>query len=178
MLKWQDKIKGKEKMIILLCVGIVLVLSFPQNPGTVKETTTKEETTINNRDYEMYLEDKLERSLTKIKGLGKVCVIVKTKDNGEKIVKSDVVTNKRSEDESNSDMKSSTSEVSVSEEVIMEKNDNKDAPYVTSIIHPKIEGVVIIAKGGDDPIIKSQVISAIEALFSIPSHKIVVLKME
>ncbi len=42
---------------------------------------------------------------------------------------------------------------------------------------PEIEGVVVVAQGGGEPTVVSEITSAIEALLGVPAHKIKVLKM-
>ena len=42
---------------------------------------------------------------------------------------------------------------------------------------PKIEGVVVIAQGGDDPVVMKNITEAVQALFDVDTHKIKVMKM-
>lgn len=57
-----------------------------------------------------------------------------------------------------------------SEEEIEEKNATK------KMIMPEIEGVVITCTGGDSAVVIEEITEAVQALFSVQSHKIKVLK--
>lgn len=57
-----------------------------------------------------------------------------------------------------------------SEEQIGEKNE------VKKTIMPEIEGVVIACTGGDSAVVVEEITEAVQALFSVQSHKIKVLK--
>lgn len=57
-----------------------------------------------------------------------------------------------------------------SEEQIGEKNE------VKKTIMPEIEGVVIACTGGDSAVVVEEITEAVQALFSVQSHKIKILK--
>lgn len=50
-------------------------------------------------------------------------------------------------------------------------------PMTQTIINPKIEGVIVTAEGADNVDIKANIISAIEAVTGVPTHKIQVFSM-
>ncbi len=43
---------------------------------------------------------------------------------------------------------------------------------------PEIRGVVVVAQGGNDPVIVQQIQEAVMALFHVDAHKIKVMKMK
>ena len=45
------------------------------------------------------------------------------------------------------------------------------------IILPEIEGVLVVAEGGDSPRIVSDISDAVKALFQVEAHRIKVIKM-
>ena len=49
-------------------------------------------------------------------------------------------------------------------------------PYVSKELSPRIEGVVVIAEGGSDSVVKQNITEAVQALFGIDTHKIRVMK--
>ena len=55
--------------------------------------------------------------------------------------------------------------------------DGSKTPYVTHTLSAKVEGVTVLAQGGDSPVLKKNITEAIEALFDIEPHKIKVAKM-
>ena len=53
---------------------------------------------------------------------------------------------------------------------------NTGNPYVSKEITPKVEGVVVIASGGDDALVVKNITEAVQALFGIDTHKIRIMK--
>ena len=43
-------------------------------------------------------------------------------------------------------------------------------------LSPKVEGVIVIAEGGDDALVKQNITEAVQALFGIDTHKIRIMK--
>ena len=55
--------------------------------------------------------------------------------------------------------------------------DSNSKPITEKIIMPKVEGAIIIAEGGENATIKSNIIQAVSAVTGLPSHKIQIFKM-
>ena len=55
--------------------------------------------------------------------------------------------------------------------------DGSKTPYVTHTLSAKVEGVTVLAQGGDSSILQKNITEVIEALFDIEPHKIKVAKM-
>ncbi|MDE7014985.1 MAG: stage III sporulation protein AG, partial [Kineothrix sp.] len=64
------------------------------------------------------------------------------------------------------------------ETVYTRQNDGSSTPYVVKTLQPLIEGVVVVAQGGDRPEVRRNITEAIVALFDIEPHKIKVVKMK
>lgn len=162
------KIKKEQWVVVFLAGVLILVILIPT--GSNKEQTTQtEETsketetdTLSDSEYINQLEKKTEAFIEKMDGVGTAEVMITVKDNGNAVVDKDI-TNSKSGDDS-----------SYSEQTIF-GNDGED-PYVVSNEVPSVDGVVIICDGGDEPIVQENLIDAIEALFSIESHKIKIVK--
>ena len=58
--------------------------------------------------------------------------------------------------------------------VLLESN----KPLVLKEIQPKVQGVLVIARGGGSVEIKQSIIKAVQALLNVETHKIEVLKMK
>ena len=56
--------------------------------------------------------------------------------------------------------------------------ENGEQPYVVKELYPQVEGVAVCIKGNFDSEIKNNIISIIQALFDIESHKISVSEMK
>ena len=48
----------------------------------------------------------------------------------------------------------------------------------SSVITPEIKGAVILAKGANNGVVKSNIIQAVEAATGLPTHKIQVFEMK
>lgn len=60
---------------------------------------------------------------------------------------------------------------------LSDRRDGSKTPYVTHTLSAKVEGVTVLAQGGDSPVLKKNITEVIEALFDIEPHKIKVAKM-
>ena len=56
------------------------------------------------------------------------------------------------------------------------ENGSEKQPYVTKEVLPKVEGVLVVAEGGDDPRVISDISDTVMALFRVEAHKIKVMK--
>ena len=121
---------GKEKILIVLLIGVLLlVIAIPvksdKTSGYVSDSYTYKTSDEEISDYDVYMEQRIEKILSHVDGVGKVNVMV-----------------------------------------TLENTDDT-----------AIGGVVIVAQGGDNGSVVSNITSALEALLGIPVHKIKVLKM-
>ena len=56
--------------------------------------------------------------------------------------------------------------------------EGNEVPFVQKIMVPKVEGVLVLAQGGNNPEIIREMKEAIVALFGIEEHKIKIAKMK
>ena len=74
-------------------------------------------------------------------------------------------------------MSRSSEEKSSTSTSIYHDSTNGNEPYVTMEKMPEIEGIIIVAQGGGDGTVATNITSAVEALLNVPAHKIKILKM-
>lgn len=65
--------------------------------------------------------------------------------------------------------------VDENKQIIVDSNSN---PITEKVIMPKIEGAIVIAEGGENAVIKTNIIQAVSAVTGLPTHKIQVFKMK
>ena len=126
--------------------------------------------------YELNLETRLEEILSKVVGVGSVDVMI-TLENGKELVTKDNSTNENSttnEKALNGDERQIVSNKGQTETVKIKG----DEPLVLKELSPKIEGVLIVAKGGGNVDTKNSLIKATNALLGVEVHKIEVLEMK
>ena len=65
------------------------------------------------------------------------------------------------------------------EETIFEKDaKGNQTPWIAQEKYPKVSGVLVIAQGGDSPVVVQNIQEAVQALFQLEAHKIKVMKMK
>lgn len=179
---WKNVIQGgkgkKEQWLIIVLVGLLLlVIAVPtskeESGDGNDEDTYKTDTNADSGTYARQLETRLEQALTQVRGVGKVSVMITLSSSGEKVVEKDKETSTdRSEgSESGTSQSSSSSETSV-----YSGGSSSENPYVKKELSPDIEGVIVIADGGDNAVIIENITEAVQALFGVDTHKIKVMK--
>lgn len=126
-----------------------------------------------NGTYDEYidaLEEKLRQILANVKGVGSVEVMITLKDGGERIVEKDAASSESQSDDSSAKTNSETS--------VMVKDDSSNSPYISKVLEPEIEGVLISCEGASNPEVVVKITEAVQALFDVPAHKIVVLEQK
>ena len=113
-----------------------------------------------------------------MEGVGRVTVMITVSDNGESVVEKDASgsSTTTTENDSSGGVRTVTEEQS-SETTIYLETDGESRPYVQKEKLPSIEGVIVVAEGGENSRIVSEISEAVEALFSVEAHKIKVVKM-
>ena len=174
-----EKLKKKENLVVVILIGILLmVISIPAD--STKEITLPEEVSTEGTGYSEVeeLERRFEKILEKTDGVGKVKVMITLKSKGEKILEKDVETiENTSEERDGQGVGRNTRDYSKREETVtynVGSGDNQ--PYVVKELEPEVEGVLVIAEGGDKPIVVKNISDAILALFPVDAHKIKVMK--
>lgn len=113
------------------------------------------------------LERRLEETLSMIDGAGQVRVMLTLKDTGEKVVEKDTTHRSGTGDAATDD----------SESTVYTKNGSDETPYVSNRLTPQVEGVLVVAQGGGDSLVKQNILQSVMALFPLEAHKITIVKM-
>ncbi len=132
----------------------------------------------NPEDYASCLEERLEEVLSQMDGVGRVEVMVTVADSGERVLEKDV--NSTVTDTTETDSAGGSRNISerVQEEVtIYTEKGSESYPYVQKEKLPAVEGVVIVAEGGDNMTVVSDISGVVKALLPVEAHRIKVVKM-
>ena len=177
---------NSKKYIATVFIAGILIMTFsaiPQKPEAYVADTEKKdtyETEKNDTQDPSDMEKKLKALFENIEGAGKVEVMVTYKSGPEKIVATDTVTEENSTNETGSDgtekiNKSISGQVNTV--IIDGRSQNDSGALIIKEKTPEIEGIVVVAQGGDSANVKNAISKAAQALFDIPAHKVEVLKM-
>ena len=181
------ELKKSDWIAIALTGVLILIIAIPLSPKKEEETKTAEkeisETVSGNGGesqdaYVASLERKLKQVLGQMDGAGKVEVMITLADSGEKIVEKDHKEQENHIEESDTGGGTrSTTERETENVTVYVENGSETYPYVTKEVLPKVEGVLVVAEGGDDPKVISDISDTVMALFRVEAHKIKVVKM-
>ena len=151
-----------------------------ENNGSEDDIGLEIEKINSTEEYERYMENKLEQAISVMEGAGKVKVIVTVSASKELVVEKDMPVTRSNTVENDSEGGSrNVNELNSMEETVYDrKSDGTSSPYVVKTLQPLVEGVVVIAQGGDRPEVKKNITEAIVALFDIEPHKIKIVKMK
>ncbi|GKU79655.1 stage III sporulation protein AG [Paenibacillus sp. L3-i20] len=186
--------KRVRTLRILLIVGgigavLMLINSFlpykgvepslqQTNPLPVVDGTSNKETSPNSpfESIEGTLETRMKEILEKIVGVGTVDVMV-TIDSTEEIVverhkqETQTITN---ENDPNGGVRHITS-IGKDGQVVLNEVSGDQKPIITKTINPKIRGVIIVAKGAENAMVRRLIINAVEKGVDVPISRISVV---
>ena len=132
--------------------GTAFAGTGPSHGNAKKEVETAQTGTAENWQQEM--ERQLQEILEQVEGVGETRVFLTCQSSSRKIVEKDET------------------------ETVYEKDaKGTQQPYVASEEYPRVTGVLIVAKGGGNPVVVGDIQAAVEALFQVEPHKIKVMKM-
>lgn len=129
-------------------------------------------------EYVEYLEEKLAKVLSQMDGVGKVEVMITVSDAGESVVEKDekAESTVTSENDSGGGTRTVTESSSEGATVYVETEDGT-YPYIQKEKLPTVEGVVVVAEGGGNPTVVSEISESVKALLKVEAHRIRVVKM-
>ena len=178
---WKNKNKKMENLVAFL---VILVITLIILNKIIKGDSKKEPKNYSNAELASTnaedamatdLETRLEKILAKIDGVGQVSVLI-TYSESSTIVPLYNENSKKSVTEE-TDTAGGTRTIESEElekSVITGSNAN---PVTEKTVQPTIEGAIVIAEGASNGNIKANIVSAVEAVTGIATHKIQVFEM-
>ena len=187
-LRTGEKLPKKNQLLLILLSGILLLVIVVPVPGQRESSSAAQqagdaETSLSseirdNGDYERYLEEKTSRILEDVEGVGEVTVMITLKSDGQKIIEKDQSSSSQSteEEDSSGGTRSVEDQSSDKTSIYEQTADGSSTPYVSKELAPEVEGVVVIADGGDNAVVAQNITEAVQALFGVEAHKIKIMK--
>lgn len=187
--KMKKKKWGKEEWIILILAGVFLMIVFfpdakEENGGNKKQVTNEameqEKKEDTGDSYKEQMEKQLEDVLKSIEGIDSVNVMITLQTSEEEVVLRETKTTQENTTEQDSQGGIREIDSSGVEESVCygTENGEESGPYITYTIAPKVEGVLIVVGGEKAASLRTQIVKAVQALFDVESHKVVVIKMK
>ncbi len=183
---------GLSKLVVVLGIGILILLFLSEimnglggSSSTKSTGSSKSKSTQNNQNNEQTdeyigaLENRLKQVLMKVEDIGQVEVMITVKSSKESVVLKDENSEdaKTEEEDSAGGSRKNSSTTKKDETVFQQSESGVSSPYVVKELEPQIEGILIIADGGNNEVVKSEIVAAVQVLFDVPAHKIKVMKM-
>lgn len=179
------QLKKSDWIAIALTGVLILIIAMPLSPKqSDSESTAEQETAAavldsgSTQGSAAAMEKRLKQVLGQMEGVGETEVMITLSDSGETIVEKDQKEQENRIEESDAGGGTrTTTEQETEETTVYVENGSEKQPYVTKEVLPKVEGVLVVAEGGDDPRVISDISDTVMALFRVEAHKIKVVKM-
>lgn len=197
--KWKIKSGGKpmstkEKWMLLLLSGLLLaVIIFlggskedkalsnfgNTNPGDStqmgdSEAAVSDTGAMGLNQYEVYLSNQLKEILSQIDGAGAVEAWVTLSGSSETVLYEEKDSENTSLKEADSVGGTRNEESGQTDRTVVK--DSTGNPYVVKTLQPEVEGVLVVAEGAGDSVVKKNISEAVQVLFGIDAHRIKVAK--
>ncbi|HHW21993.1 MAG TPA: hypothetical protein GXX26_03800 [Clostridiaceae bacterium] len=181
--KEKRKLSTFETLLVIVILGIIIILAGshlakPAYKDTMNDASSMEsqEGKMNQTNNSAYgqdivadIERRLAEILSKVEGAGKVSVMVFADTGGEQVPAYNNEMDTRNQERADG----KSSEISETRQLVLSGNEE---PIILKVIIPQIQGVVVVAEGADDILIKTQLNNAVCTLLGIPEHRVQILK--
>ena len=179
----KDEKKKMENLIAFLIILIITlivvnkILTGNKQEKVVNETEAELVTNVEkqvvevNTNEENTLKEELEEVLSKISGVGKAEVLLTYSESSS----ISPLYNESVSSSTSTDSQGTTTETKTESKDIF--TDSSKEAVTQKVVMPKLEGAIVIAEGAGDVQIKTNILSAVEAVTGLLSHKIQVFEM-
>ncbi|GAB6929862.1 stage III sporulation protein AG [Paenibacillus sp. JCM 10914] len=147
-------------------------------PESAAVSTTAGGTTSGSEfgSIEQEFEDRTRTMLEQIVGVGAVDVMVTVDSTEEIVVKSNVKdTQELTEETDANGGKRHVTSYQRDGQIVTYDAAGEQTPIITKRIKPQVRGVLVVAKGAENEVVKSLIVDAIQRGLNVPSHKISVV---
>ncbi|MCL2564294.1 MAG: hypothetical protein FWE24_00590 [Defluviitaleaceae bacterium] len=176
-----------KKLLLFFCLGAAILLASTffygseaerQSEGTGLAEIIREQHT-GGSNYERELEKRLQEVLALINGAGEVEVMLTFSGSREIILAEDVTTNESTviEVDSAGGTRENRSLANDIRTILVQSSRGGQEPIILREIVPKVEGVIIVAEGGDDIFVKEALMRATSTVLGVDIHRVRVLQM-
>lgn len=173
--------KFMTNLTVLIFLGIALIILSNSFTGTKvinsSNTEHSEEKVIEETleeeligDYEKKIKSELKEILSEIKGVGEVKVMVNLEDTAERIpaFNTTTVNENTNENDSTGGARKVIRE-DLKQEVVTAGGDSL---MIIKEVKPNVKGVIVVAEGAEDIIVKEKLYSAVKTVLGISGNKV------
>lgn len=185
---WAEKMKRMRKQLLLaglVGLGMVFLLasSVPRTGAPPAGQAEKAGEVLAlpgaRDDYREQLEQELASNLSRVKGVGKVVVLVTLESGPGGVYGENRETTARlTREEDGTGGRREVEESTSRTEVVVSREGQGERPLLLLEIKPRLRGVMVIAEGAADPQLREQLVLALQAGLGVAAHRITVLPMK
>lgn len=176
----EKKIENLVSFLVILVITLIIINIILKDEKNI-ENDFQNETNVElakeyNLDVKDDLEKKLENILSKMSGVGKVSVLLTYSESSKTVPVYNVDSSTSKIEEKDTSGGSRITETENTKKDVV--TDSSSKIVIEKTIKPIVEGAIIAAQGASDSVIKANIISAVEAVTGVATHKIQVFEME
>ncbi len=177
---WGQLARYPKWIYVLGGLGILFLLfgSFypPESGGTPQPSETARVTNSDRMsmgEYEKYYETKLSEILNEIQGVTNVTVMVNL-DSTEEVVYAENIQNQNqtTAETDNKGGNRTITQINENKQLVLIKGGTADHPIIIRTIKPRVRGVLVVAKGAEQPRIQALITDAVQRVLEVPPHRI------
>ncbi len=174
-----------ENLIAIVILGVIIILAASvfmksgDTSDTMKEASSLSSSNeagnkaqgpnIDGQEIVADIEKRLADLLSQVEGAGQVSVMVYADTSSEQVPAYNNEQDTRNDERNDG----KSSEISETRELALGAN---ETPVILKVVVPQIKGVVVVAEGASDILIKEQLNNAVCTLLGIPEHRVQILK--
>lgn len=183
--KSKRNIENAIAFIILLIATIIIINIIWKDEKTIDEDSVKSKDIklVNVEADEITTNGSVEKSirqiLSKINGVGRVEVLITYSESSQTVAMyNEKYKESTTEEEDTNGGTRTIGEYNKEKEIIYKEENGNRVPITEKVIMPKMEGALVVAEGGGNAEVKTNIIQAMEALTGLSAHKIQVLEFK
>ena len=172
------KIENLVAFLIILVITLIIINNIIKDDDKKKETNYTNARLAQSDNYDENsdnLEKRLEKILSKIEGVNEVSVLITYSESSTIVPMYNENKKKSTTEEKDQTGGTRTIQSEDNEKNVVTGSDSN--PITQKNITPKIEGARITAQGASNANVKANIISAVEAVTGLATHKIQVFEM-
>lgn len=179
--------------VFAVAVGLLLIISGnpfdqpapPQDPvqGASESQENKNESSHpqpSTAAEEKYLAEKLQNMLEQVEGAGEVQVTVRLESSSraEYAINTTTGTKTTQEKDQAGGTRVLTEDTDTTQLVLVRGDNGEEIPVLRQETAPEVSGVLVVAEGAGDPVIKAKLFKAVRVALGVEPQKILVLAKE
>jgi len=175
-----------ENAVIVVIIGIIIIIAGgsllrrsddKDKPDVQQQNNANEVSKIIKQEDQEELESRIEGILSQINGAGSVSVMITYVSGNEKVPAFDIKQNENDTQEKDSNGGTRSIRQHDSERsVVFEEGSGSKRPVIVKELQPEVKGVIVVAEGAADSVVKESLGRAVQVLLNVPLNRVQVFQ--